>query len=46
VPADEPTACQGRGIGYGVPGDFELNFGRHLPALGRADHDDTGKRPD
>lgn len=22
-------------IGYGVPGDFELNFGRYLPALGR-----------
>jgi len=26
--------------GYGVPSDFELNFGRYLPALGRADDDD------
>ena len=31
-----------RGIGYGLPSDFELNFGRYLPALGRADHDDAG----
>jgi enoyl-CoA hydratase/carnithine racemase len=31
-----------RSIGYGLPSDFELNFGRHLPALGRADDDDTG----
>ncbi len=30
-----------RSIGYGVPSDFELNFGRYLPALGRADYDDT-----
>ena len=29
--------------GYGVPGDFELNFGRYLPALGRADDDATGQ---
>ncbi|MGA9265687.1 MAG: hypothetical protein WBV79_04435, partial [Rhodomicrobium sp.] len=34
-----------RGIGYGVPSDFELNFGRYLPALGRAD-DDTDTQPD
>jgi enoyl-CoA hydratase/carnithine racemase len=26
-----------RGIGYGVPGDFELNFGRYLSGLGRPD---------
>jgi enoyl-CoA hydratase/carnithine racemase len=26
-----------RGIGYGVPSDFELNFGRYLPKLGGAD---------
>jgi hypothetical protein len=24
-------------MGYGVPSDFELNFGRYLPALGRTD---------
>ncbi|MGA3132832.1 MAG: enoyl-CoA hydratase/isomerase family protein [Terracidiphilus sp.] len=31
-----------RNMGYGVPSDFEFNFGRHLPALGQADGDDTG----
>ena len=33
-------------LGYGLPSDFELNFGRYLPALGRADDDDTDTRPD
>lgn len=32
-------------LGYGVPGDFEFNFGRHLPRLGRADDHDTGTQP-
>jgi len=31
-----------RNIGYGVPSDFELNFGRYLPSFGRADGDETG----
>ena len=35
-----------RSMGYGVPSDFELNFGRHLPTLGRADDDDTDTQPD
>jgi enoyl-CoA hydratase/carnithine racemase len=35
-----------RDIGYGVPSDFELNFGRYLPALGRAGKDDTDTWPD
>jgi enoyl-CoA hydratase/carnithine racemase len=37
-----------RSIGYGVPSDFELNFGRYLPALGRADGDQNGssQKPD
>ncbi|RBP04072.1 enoyl-CoA hydratase/carnithine racemase [Roseiarcus fermentans] len=26
-------------IGYGVPSDFELNFGRYLPTFGQADDD-------
>ena len=43
-------SAQARGAkiraGYGVPGDFELNFGRYLPALGRADGDDTHEQPD
>jgi enoyl-CoA hydratase/carnithine racemase len=29
------------GFGYGVASDFELNFGRYLPALGRAEGDDA-----
>ena len=29
------------GIGYGVPSDFELNFGRYLPSFGRADDEDA-----
>src|SRR5215469_9476543 len=33
-----------RDIGYGVPSDFELNFGRYLPAFGRSDDDDTEPR--
>ena len=28
-----------RGVGYGVQSDFELNFGRYLPGLGRFDDD-------
>ena len=43
-------SAQARGAkiraGYGVPGDFELNFGRYLPALGRADGDDRHEQPD
>src|SRR5277367_2588775 len=33
------------GIGYAVPSDIELNFGRYLPALGRADHEEAGTHP-
>jgi enoyl-CoA hydratase/carnithine racemase len=35
-----------RGIGYGIPSDFELNFGRYLPSLGPADNHDTDPQPD
>ena len=30
-----------RNIGYGVRSDFELNFGRYLPAFGHADDNNT-----
>jgi enoyl-CoA hydratase/carnithine racemase len=30
-----------RNLAYGVRSDFELNFGKYLPALGQADDDDT-----
>jgi hypothetical protein len=44
----EPRARRAkvRSIGYGIRSDFELNFGRYLPELGRADDDDTDKQPD
>ena len=29
-----------RDLGYGIRSDFELNFGRYLPAFGRADGED------
>ena len=40
-PSAQARRAKLRGIGYGVPSDFELNFGRYLPALGRADDDHT-----
>jgi enoyl-CoA hydratase/carnithine racemase len=35
-----------RGIGYGVPSDFEMNFGRYLPGFGRAGDDGTNTQQD
>src|SRR6516165_2855795 len=35
-----------RGLGYGIRSDFELNFGRYLPAFGGADRDGTNTRPE
>ena len=43
LPSAQARGAKIRVIGYGVPGDFELNFGRYLPALGRADGDATGQ---
>ena len=45
-PSAQARRAKLRGIGYGVPSDFELNFGRYLPAFGRADDDDTDTRSD
>jgi len=45
-PGQRTRRARVRSMGYGVPSDFELNFGRHLPALGRADGDNTGTQPD
>jgi Enoyl-CoA hydratase/isomerase len=36
-PGAQARRAKVRNIGYGVRSDFELNFGRYLPALGRAD---------
>ena len=38
-PSAQARRAKVRNIGYGVPSDFELNFGRYLPAFGRADGD-------
>ena len=34
-PTAQARRAKIRGIGYGVPSDFELNFGRYLPRLDR-----------
>jgi enoyl-CoA hydratase/carnithine racemase len=45
-PGQQARRARVRSMGYGVLSDFELNFGRHLPTLGRADDDDTDTQPD
>jgi enoyl-CoA hydratase/carnithine racemase len=40
-PSAQARRVKIRSMGYGVPSDFELNFGKHLPTLGRADDDNT-----
>ena len=41
LPGAQARRTKIRNIGYGVRSDFELNFGRYLPALERSDDDDT-----
>jgi hypothetical protein len=45
LPSAQARRAKVRSIGYGVLSDFELNFGRHLPALGQADDDNTHTQP-
>jgi hypothetical protein len=45
-PGQRPRRAKVRSIGYGLRSDFELNFGRYLPTLGRADDGDTDTQPD
>jgi len=45
-PSAQARRAKLRNIGYGLRSDFELNFGRYLPAFGRADDDDMDKQPD
>jgi enoyl-CoA hydratase/carnithine racemase len=48
-PSAQARRAKLRGMGYGLPSDFELNFGRYLPTLGRpaGDHaDDTQPNQD
>jgi hypothetical protein len=44
-PSAQARRAKVRGIGYGVPSNFELNFGRHLPALAQADDDNKHTQP-
>jgi enoyl-CoA hydratase/carnithine racemase len=41
LPGARARRAKVRNLGYGVPSDFELNFGRFMPALGPKDDDDT-----
>jgi enoyl-CoA hydratase/carnithine racemase len=44
-PGQRTRRARIRSLGYGVASDFEFNFGRHLPSLGRAEDHDTGTQP-
>jgi enoyl-CoA hydratase/carnithine racemase len=44
-PGAQVRRAKVRNIGYGVPSDFELNFGRYLPAFGQADDDNLDAQP-
>jgi hypothetical protein len=45
LPSAQARRAKVRNVGYGVPSDFELNFGRYLPTFGRADDDNTDTQP-
>jgi enoyl-CoA hydratase/carnithine racemase len=40
-PSGQARRAKLRTMAYGVPSDFELNFGRYLPALGQAGDENT-----
>ena len=41
LPDAQARRAKLRGIGYGIPSDFELNFGQYLPSFGPSDEDDA-----
>jgi enoyl-CoA hydratase/carnithine racemase len=45
-PSAQSRRAKLRGLGYGAPSDFELNFGRYLSTFGAADGDGTNARPE
>jgi enoyl-CoA hydratase/carnithine racemase len=45
-PSAQARRAKLRGIGYGLPSDFELNFGRYLPGFGAAEDDTTDTKSD
>ncbi len=44
LPGAQARRAKIRNLGYGVPSDFELNFGRYLLTLGRADDDAASQK--
>ena len=45
LPGAQARRAKIRNIGYGVPSDFELNFGRYLPTFGPTEDEDVGTSP-
>ena len=45
LPGAQARRAKVRNIGYGVSSDFELNFGRYLPSLGRTDDEEAHPQP-
>jgi enoyl-CoA hydratase/carnithine racemase len=45
LPDAQARGAKTRDIGYGVRSDLEMNFGRYLPAFGRAGVDHTDTQP-
>lgn len=46
LPGAQARRAKIRDLGYGIPSDFELNFGSYLPRLGKGHNDPTGTHPD
>ena len=44
LPSAQARRAKMRNAGYGIRGDFELNFGRYLPSFGPANEDETDTR--
>ncbi len=44
LPSAQARRAKIRDIGYGVPSDFEMNFGKYLPRFGPAEEDEGKKR--
>ena len=44
-PAGQARRAKLRGLAYGVPSDFEMNFGRYLPQLGQSGNDNSKAPP-
>jgi enoyl-CoA hydratase/carnithine racemase len=45
LPSAQERRAKIRNIGYGVPSDFELNFGRYLPSFGPVEYHDQDTQP-